>query len=203
MRKFFVLCAALFCLSLTASAQDSTAASDAASPDSDPAAPAPAALIPADREPWQLGVGFQYMHFNVLDEKFHDFGYQADITRYLSNRFGVEGMTVLGFGNAGSNPTLDAKSFFIGGGPHVSLFDSNHVEVWKPAWKRRGISCISFRCRRGTDRSGPLWRRCGPAWALRPAGGAGLVLHFLLLAALAALDFAASSSGLAGWTRKR
>jgi hypothetical protein len=130
MRKFFVLCAALFCLSLTASAQDSTAASDAASPDSDPAAPAPAALIPADREPWHLGVGFQYMHFNVLDEKFHDFGYQADITRYLSNRFGVEGMTVLGFGNAGSNPTLDAKSFFIGGGPHVSLFDSNHVEVW-------------------------------------------------------------------------
>jgi len=64
MRKLSVLCAALFCLSLTASAQDSTAAFDASNAASEPAAPA--SLIPADREPWQLGVGFQYLQFNVL-----------------------------------------------------------------------------------------------------------------------------------------
>ena len=115
MRKLLVLCAALFCLSFTASAQDSTAAFDAstAAPASEPAAPG--SLIPADREPWQLGVGFQYMQFNVLGQKFHDFGYQADVARYLNNWFGVEGTVITGFGHAA--PNIDAKSFFIGGGP--------------------------------------------------------------------------------------
>jgi hypothetical protein len=129
MRKLSFLCATLFCLSLTASAQDSTAAFDASSSASEPAAPA--SLIPADRDPWQLGVGFVYSHFNVLGQKFHDFGYQADITRYLSDSFGVEGTVITGFGHvSGTNPSIDAKSFFIGGGPHISLHNSNHFEPW-------------------------------------------------------------------------
>src|SRR5258708_35725052 len=128
MRKLSILCAALFCLSLTASAQDSSAAFDTTNSASEPAAPA--SLIPADREPWQLGVGFQYLHFNVLGQSFHNLGYQADITRYLNNWFGVEGTTIAGFGHTGTSPRLDAKSFFIGGGPHISLFNSNHFEPW-------------------------------------------------------------------------
>ena len=99
MRKLTILCAALFCFSLTASAQDSTAAFDASSPASEPAAPA--SLIPADREPWQLGVGFQFLQYNVLGQKFHDFGYQADVTRYFINWFGVEGTAIAGFGQRG------------------------------------------------------------------------------------------------------
>jgi hypothetical protein len=129
MRKLSLLCATLFCLTLTASAQDSTAAFDASNSSSEPAAPA--SLIPADREPWQLGVGFEYLHFNVLGQKFHNFGYQAGITRYLNDRFGVEGTAIAGFGHvSGTNPSIDAKSFFIGGGPHISLLDSNHFEPW-------------------------------------------------------------------------
>jgi hypothetical protein len=128
MRKLSVLCAALFCLSLTASAQDSTAAFDASSFASEPAAPA--SLIPADREPWQLGVGFQYLHFNVLGQTFHDFGYKADITRYLNNWFGLEGTAIAGFGHLDSNSSVDAKSFFIGGGPHISVYSSEHLEPW-------------------------------------------------------------------------
>jgi hypothetical protein len=129
MRKLSVLCVALFCFSLTASAQDSTAAFDASTSASEPAAPA--SLIPADREPWQLGAGFQYLQFNVLGQKFHDFGYQADVTRYLNNWFGVEGTAIAGFGNiGGSSPSTDAKSFFIGGGPHISVYNSNHFEPW-------------------------------------------------------------------------
>jgi hypothetical protein len=129
MRKLSLLCATLFCLSLTASAQDSTAAFDASSSASEPAAPA--SLIPADRDPWQLGVGFVYSHFNVLGQKFHDFGYQAGITRYLSDWFGVEGTVITGFGHvSGTTPSTDAKSFFIGGGPHISLHNSNHFEPW-------------------------------------------------------------------------
>jgi hypothetical protein len=79
MRRLSILCAALFCFSFTASAQDSTAAFDASSTAAEPAAPA--SLIPADREPWQMGVGFQFLQYNVLGQKFHDYGYQADVTR--------------------------------------------------------------------------------------------------------------------------
>ena len=128
MRKFSILCAALFCFSLTASAQDSTAAFDASSPASEPAAPA--SLIPADREPWQIGAGFQFLQFNVLGQKFHDFGYQADVARFFNNWFGVEGTAIAGFGHSGSSPSITAKSFFIGGGPHISVHNYNHFEPW-------------------------------------------------------------------------
>jgi hypothetical protein len=128
MRKFLVLCAAFFCLSLTAAAQDSTAAFDASSPASEPAAPA--SLIPAERTPWQLGVGFEYLHFKILGQSFHNLGYNAAVTRYLNNWFGVEGTVVAGFGHTGSNPSLDAKSFFIGGGPHIAVYNAGRVEPW-------------------------------------------------------------------------
>jgi len=131
MPKLFVLCAVLFCLSRTVSAQDSTAAFDAAgsaSAASEPAAPA--SLLRSDRDPWQLGVGFQYLQFNVLGQKFHNFGYQPDVTRYLNNWFGLEGTVIMGFGNTGASPTVDAKSLFVGGGPHISLYNSNHLEPW-------------------------------------------------------------------------
>jgi len=128
MRKLSILCAALFCLSHTASAQDSTAAFDAASPASEPAVPA--SLIPADREPWQVGLGFQYLNYNVLGLKFYNLGYKVDVTRYFNNWFGVEGMTIAGFGHAGSNPSIDAKSLYLGGGAHVSVYNTNRFEPW-------------------------------------------------------------------------
>src|ERR1700730_12384998 len=128
MRKLFVLCAALFCLSLTASAQDATAAFDATDTASEPAAPSP--LIPVDREAWQIGVGFQYSQFNVLGQKFHNFGYKADVTRYFNNWFGLEGTVVAGFGHTGANASQDAKSFFIGGGPHFSMHYAGRFEPW-------------------------------------------------------------------------
>lgn len=128
MRKLFIICAAIFCLTLTASAQDSTAAFDASTAPSEPAAPA--SLRPADRDPWQVGVGFLYSHYNVLGQTFHDFGYQADVTRYFNNWFGVEGATTAGFGHVDSNSNLDAKTFFIGGGPHISVYNTNHLEPW-------------------------------------------------------------------------
>ena len=51
MRKFYVLCAALFCLSLTASAQDSTAALDVSSPAGAHAEPAGMHRYMADTDP--------------------------------------------------------------------------------------------------------------------------------------------------------
>jgi hypothetical protein len=128
MLKLSVLCAALFCLSLTASAQDSTAAFDATSSESEPPAPSP--LIPVDRQAWQVGAGFQYLQFNVLGQKFHNFGYRGEVTRYFNNWFGLEGAVIAGFGHTGSNPSLDAKSFFIGGGPHISMHYTSRFEPW-------------------------------------------------------------------------
>jgi hypothetical protein len=128
MLKLSVLCAALFCLSLTVSAQDSTEAFDATSMASEPPAPSP--LIPVDREAWQIGVGFQYLQFNVLGQKFHDFGYKADVTRYFNNWFGLEGAAIGGFGHTGANSSIVANSFFIGGGPHFSMHYTGRFEPW-------------------------------------------------------------------------
>jgi hypothetical protein len=128
MRKLLVLCAALFCLSLTAAAQDSTAAFDASSSASEPAAPSP--FIPVDREAWQVGLGFQYLQFNVLGQKFHDFGFRGDVTRYFNNWFGLEGAAIAGFGHTGATPSQTANSFFIGGGPHLSMHSYSRFDPW-------------------------------------------------------------------------
>jgi hypothetical protein len=200
MRKSLILCAALLCISLTASAQDSTAALDASSSESVPAAPA--SLIPADREPWQLGVGFQYLHFNVLGQTFHDFGYQADVTRYLSNWFGIEGTAIAGFGHTDANSSVDAKSLFLGGGPHVTLWNAAHLEPWVhviAGWERfrftQGSSFganshAAFMAGGGLDYkigSGRIyWRvqgdfigtNVGPSFSKNYSIGTGLVLNF-------------------------
>lgn len=200
MRKLFVLCAALLCLSLRASAQDSTAALDASNSASEPAAPA--SLIPADREPWQVGAGFQYLQFNVLGLNFHDFGYQADVARYLSNWFAVEGTAIAGFGHTGANPRIDAKSLFLGGGPHISVLDTVHFEPWVHVlvgWERfrftQGASFgtnshAAFMAGGGLDYKiggGRLsWRiqgdfmgtNVGPAFSKNYSVGTGLVINF-------------------------
>ena len=200
MRKLSVLCVALFCLSLTASAQDSTAAFDASNSASEPAAPA--SLLPADREPWQLGVGFEYLHFNVLGQSFHNLAYQAGVTRYFSNWFGLEGTAIAGFGHTGTSPSIDAKSLFLGGGPHISLLNTTHFEPWVhviAGWERFRFtqsatlgsnSHAAFLAGGGVDYkigSGRLyWRiqgdflgtNVGPSFSKNYSFGTGLILNF-------------------------
>lgn len=145
MRKFIFLLAALHCLSVSAAAQESTAESsaplDAASPASEPAQPGiPVSLSPGDREAWQIGAGFQFLHFKFTSAPtvtFNDYGYNAAFTRFFSNRVGVEGTVVAGFGHASSS--IDAKSFFVGGGPHYAFITARRFEPWIhaiPGWER-------------------------------------------------------------------
>jgi opacity protein-like surface antigen len=136
MRKLLFLCGAVLCLSLTAVAQDAPAALDASTPASEPAAPA--ALSPSNRKPWQLGIGYQYQHYNVLGQTFHDHGFNTDITRYLNDWFGVEGAVAMGWGNLGTSPIPIApcncaKSLFVGGGPHVAVYNHRRFEPWAHA----------------------------------------------------------------------
>jgi hypothetical protein len=109
-------------------AKDAPAALDASSPASEPAAPA--SLSPSGREPWQLGIGYQYQHYKVLGQTFHDNGFNTGITRYVNNWFGVEGAVAMGFGNTGTTRNLTAKSIFVGGGPHVSVHNQTRFEPW-------------------------------------------------------------------------
>jgi hypothetical protein len=113
------------CISLSAVAQDSTTAFDTSSPASEPAAPA--SLSPASREPRQIGLGFQYQHQNAY-AGFHTIGYNTDVTRYLTEWFGIEGTGVFGFGITAGTPSLTAKSFFVGGGPHITIGNNSRFE---------------------------------------------------------------------------
>ena len=131
MRKLLVLCGTILCLSMAGEAQDVPAAFDASSPASEP--PAPVTFQPSERESWQLGFGIQYQHFKILAETFHDFGYNTGITRYLNNWFGIEGTAAVGFGSGSTAYNLNAKSIFIGGGPHVAAQNRTRFEPWAHA----------------------------------------------------------------------
>ena len=96
-------------------------------------------IFQPDRGPYQFGFGYQYQHYNVLGQKFHDNGYNADFSVHVvdwitgaSLRLAVaaEGTAVMGFGHTGGTPNLDAKSLFIGGGPHVSIESGSRIEPW-------------------------------------------------------------------------
>ncbi len=133
MPKVLFLCGTILCLSFTAAAQDSPAAFDASSPASEPAAPI--TFHPSERATWQLGVGFQYQHFQILGQTFHDIGVNTDITRYLNDWFGIEAAAAAGFGSIGkpvniNASSLVAKSTFIGGGPHFALLKRSRFEPW-------------------------------------------------------------------------
>jgi hypothetical protein len=133
MRKLFIICGALLCLSWTASAQDLSAALEASAATSAPtvAEPYPSfSLAPSDRDPWQVEVGYQYQHFNLLGQNFHTHGFNSDVTRYINNWYGIEGTAAVGFGNAGGVYHLDAKSLFLGGGPHISMLNGKRLEPW-------------------------------------------------------------------------
>jgi len=144
MSKFLILCGALLCISLSAAAQESTAALDTGSSASEPGAPA--SLSPVNREPWQIGLGFQYQHHDAF-VGFHTLGYNVDVTRYLNEWFGVEGTGVFGFGSTAGTPTLDAKSLFVGGGPHIAIGNYTRFEPFVHVlvgWERLRFTETSY-----------------------------------------------------------
>jgi Outer membrane protein beta-barrel domain len=97
---------------------------------------------------FQIGAGYQYEHYNVLGQRFHDHGVNADFSVHAfdlitgaSSRLALaaEGTGVFGFGHTGGTPNVDAKSYFVGGGPHVSLQNNSPIEPWihvLPGWQQ-------------------------------------------------------------------
>jgi hypothetical protein len=106
-----------------------------------------AQIFEPDRGPLQLGIGYQFQHYDVFGRTFHDNGYNTDFSVHVldwvtgaSLRLAVaaEGTAVVGFGHTGGTPNLDAKSLFMGGGPHVSIESGSRIEPWAhvlPGWQ--------------------------------------------------------------------
>ena len=129
MRQFVFVCAVFFCFLLpAAAAEDSAPVPDASTASTEAAPQFP--LPPSERDPWQQGAGFVFSHYNVLGTSFHDLGFRSDISRYLNRWFAVEGAAMAGFGHTGGTPNLDAKTVFLGGGPHFSIVNTPRFEPW-------------------------------------------------------------------------
>lgn len=100
---------------------------------------APGIFVPV-RGCFEVGVGYQYQHFSVLGTTFHNNAYSADFGMHLFDlvtgaagrlTVGVEGTATAGFGgHTGGNPSLEAKSFFLGAGPHLAIENSSRFEPW-------------------------------------------------------------------------
>ncbi len=130
--RYLVLCGTILCLWLAA------AVPSLASPctrDSE----APGIFVP-DRGCFELGIGYQYQHFNVLGTTFHNNDYNLNLGMHLFDLVtggdgrlaaSLEGAITGGFGgNTGGNPSLEVKSLFLGAGPHIAIENKSRFEPW-------------------------------------------------------------------------
>jgi opacity protein-like surface antigen len=128
MRKLLTLALLLFCISLTAAADDLAVNANPSVPSDPPSVPAQGA--PVDYTKWELGVGFQYQHYKAFGLSFPNYGFNTDITRAVNRWGALEGMVALGFGHGGGTLNPEAKSLFVGGGPRVTVRSRSKLEPW-------------------------------------------------------------------------
>lgn len=93
-----------------------------------------------DRGCYELGIGYQYQHFNVLGTTFHNHDYNLNLGMHLFDLVtggdgrltaSLEGAVTGGFGgNTGGNPSLKVKSLFLGAGPHIAIENKSRFEPW-------------------------------------------------------------------------
>jgi hypothetical protein len=124
MRTLLKLCCGILFLSLTLSAPV-----------------AHAQIWAPDHKPLELGLGFNYSHYNISGTQFHNLGEDASFTYHIIDPLtgagaritgSIEGAVVSGFEGhpTVSGTTVNAKSLFLGGGPHVALESPSRVTPW-------------------------------------------------------------------------
>ena len=132
MRKILLYCLSALCLSFVA------VASSVAGPCSPDQNEAPTIFVP-DRSCMEIGFGYQYQHYDVFGRSFPNNGFNVNFGMHLFDAItgadgrltvAAEGTGIFGFGHTGGNPNLDAKSLFIGGGPHVAIQSRSRLEPW-------------------------------------------------------------------------
>lgn len=132
MRKFLFLCGGILCLAFIA------VTPSLAGPCSQQSE-APGIFIP-DRGCAEFGVGYQYQHYNVFGRTFNTNGYNVNLGLHLFDwltgadgrlTVSAEGAVTFGFGGRTSGtPQLEAKSLFVGGGPHIAIETRSRLEPW-------------------------------------------------------------------------
>jgi len=108
-------------------------------------------IFAPDRGPNELGVGYQFQHYNVLGQTFHDNAFKADFSHHVFDwvtgagwrlTVAVEGTATVGFGHTPPNPNPNictcANSVFLGVGPRVSIESPGRIEPFLhlvPGWQ--------------------------------------------------------------------
>lgn len=93
-----------------------------------------------DHSPVQIGIGYQYSHYNVFGKTFNNNGEDVSFSYHILDPLtgntsritgALEGSLAAGFGGQTSGlPSLHASSVFLGGGPHLTLESSSRFEPW-------------------------------------------------------------------------
>jgi opacity protein-like surface antigen len=88
----------------------------------------------------QLGVGYQYQHYNAFNRQFSDNGYNVDLYAHVVDwltdpdwriTVGGEANSAFGFGGETNGiPRLSAKSLFVGAGPRVAFENRSRIDPW-------------------------------------------------------------------------
>ncbi len=135
MRKLVVLCAVLLCFAGLAAAQDqpgnslpaplATFASPAVAA---PASPAPPPGFVGEFSRWQLATCYEYFRFRNAAGSAGLQGFNASVTYFVTDSFGIEGDVAAAFGNL--TPAFREKFAFYGGGPHVVLARGRVLQPW-------------------------------------------------------------------------
>jgi hypothetical protein len=100
---------------------------------------APGIFVP-DQGCFDLGIGYQFQHFDMLGTAFHNNDYNVNVGMHLFDwvtgaggrmTAGIEGAATAVFGgHAGGNPAVPVKSVFLGAGPHIALESKSRFEPW-------------------------------------------------------------------------
>lgn len=131
MRKVLLYCASALCLLLV---MTMVSIAGPCSEDQE----ASTVFVP-DRSCYDLGFGYQYQHFGVSNRTISNNGFNVDFGMRLGDlitgaagrmTIGAEATGIFGFGTTGGVPNLNAKTFFAGIGPHVSIQSPSRFEPW-------------------------------------------------------------------------
>ncbi len=131
MRKILFYCASALCLLLFT---PRASVAGPCSPDQEVAT----VYVP-DRGCVDFGFGYQYQHYGVFHQHFNDNGFNVNVGMHLvdwltgaEGRLSVnlEGTGAFGFGHTSGTPSLDSKSLFLGGGPHLAIQSRSRLEPW-------------------------------------------------------------------------
>lgn len=137
MRKLVALCGVVLLFSVAAAAQDTSVASEAASPASSTATPP--RYGGSSLFHWQVGMNYSYTRFRPgSTASFNLHGFNTSVVAYLKDWIGLEGDVGAGFGSTPSSGgpgnlspgNLDAKLLTYGGGVRIAHRGDHRFEPW-------------------------------------------------------------------------